>query len=89
MWVVIVIIPDHCLSIYSASRPNSSVYIITHNSWAEINNLVEQNGGKLLNKVNKFGVIWLAILNSVVLLQQNTFREFTSGFLTDGGSQLG
>ena len=26
--------------------------------------------------------------SSVVLLQQNTFREFTSAFFTDGGSQL-
>ena len=27
-------------------------------------------------------------VGTLVLLQQNTFREFTSAFFTDGGSQL-
>ena len=29
-----------------------------------------------------------ASVDSVVLLQQNTFKEFTWAFFTDGGSQL-
>ena len=30
----------------------------------------------------------LSVDSRVVLLQQNTLREFTSAFFTDGGSQL-